>query len=171
MSFGENIKNSFKILGLNTQAAATVADDNKSTGYGFLTLILAGVAMAISSLNPFGLILNPIVLIIGFFIGYSIYHFLAKFLLGGQATGTQYFRAFSNSFVVYWITFIPVIGVFLQFLAGLWLMVVNIFILHSVHKLSMVKAIILGLLFPVIVILILLFTGGFAYFGVLNPTL
>ena len=168
MSFGDNIKNSFKILGFNENSLIDISNNEKATGFGFLTLAIAGIAMAISQLNPLGIIVNPIALIIGLFIGYSIFHFIAKFILGGQATGIQYFRSLSNSFVIYWITFIPIIGVYLQFIAGLWLMVINIFILHKVHKLSMAKAVILGLL-PLIVLLILVFIGAFAYFGVLSP--
>ncbi len=169
MSFGENVKNSFKVLGFNENSLLEISNNEKATGYGFLTLVIAGIAMAISQLNPLGLILNPISLIIGLFIGYSIYHFIAKFILGGQATGMQYFRSLSNSFVIYWFTFIPNIGVFLQLIAGLWLMIINIFILHKVHKLSMVKAVILGLL-PFVLLIGLVFIGAIAYFGVLDPS-
>mgnify|MGYP001265595693 CR=1 FL=1 len=172
MSFGENIKNSLKILVLNEQALIDISNNEKSTLYGFLTLIIAGFATAIASLSLFGLILYPIITIIGLFIGYSIYHFIAKFILGGQATGLQYFRALSNSFVIYWFTFVPFLGIVLSIFAGLWLIIVNIFILLKVHKLSKAKAIILGLL-PVILFIILLMLviiGGLAYFGVLSPT-
>jgi hypothetical protein len=168
MSFGENIKNSLKMICFNEQAMTDVSNSDKATGYGFLTLVIAGIAMAISQLNILGLILNPIGLIIGLFIGYSIFHFIAKFILGGQATGVQYFRSLSNSFVVYWFTFIPLIGIILQVLAGLWLMVINIFILHRVHKLSVIKAVILGLL-PLIVVLVMIFLGAVSYMGLFSP--
>lgn len=169
MTFGENIKDSLKILGFNETSLIGISNNASATGYGFLTLIIAGIAVGISTLNPFSLILTPIALIIGLFIGYSIYHFLAKFILRGQATGVQYFRSLSNSFVIYWFTLVPFVGVILQYLAGLWLIVINIFILHKVHKLSMVKAIILGLL-PFIILIGLIFIGAIAYFGVLNPS-
>ncbi len=146
-----------------------VSNNEKSTLYGFFTLIIAGFATAIASLSLFGLILHPIITIIALFIGYSIYHFIAKFMLGGQATGSQYFRALSNSFVIYWFTFIPFLGIVLQFLAGIWLIAVNIFILLKVHKLSKAKAIILGLLPVILFFIMLVFIGGLAYFGVLSP--
>ncbi|MFW6311757.1 MAG: hypothetical protein ACOC1K_05930 [Nanoarchaeota archaeon] len=168
MSYSENIKDSFKILGLNEQALIKVSKDEKATGYGLLTLIIAGIAMAISQLNPFGLVIYPIFLIIGTFIGYSIYHFLAKFILGGKATGSEYFRSLSNSFVLNWLTFIPIVGVFLQFITNIWLTVVHVFILHKVHKLSMLKSIILVLLPMIIAIFVIIFAVsyfGFAFFN------
>lgn len=168
MSFTDNIKNSFKVLGFNENSLVEISNNEKATGYGFLTLVIAGIAMAISQLNPLGLILNPPLLIIGLFIGYLFYHFIAKFILGGQATGRQYFRSLSNSFVIYWFTFIPIIGIFLQFIAGLWLMIINIFILHKVHKLSLLKAIILGIL-PSVLLIGSILLGVTAYLEVSNP--
>jgi len=168
MSFKENIKNSLGILFFKEKPLIEISNSEKATGYGFLTIIIAGIAIAISQLNLIGLIFTPISLIIGFFVGYSIFHLIAKFILGGKATGTQYFRSLSNAFVIYWFTFIPFIGVFLQFIAGLWFIALNIFILHKVHKLSKVKAIILGLL-PFILSLILMILA-IGYFSVLNPS-
>ena len=168
MSFGENIKKSLNVLVFNEKALTEISNNEKATGYGFLTLIIAGVATAIASLNIIGIILNPIAVIIGLFIGYSIYHFIAKLLLGGKATGAQYFRSLSNSFIVYWFTFIPILGIFLQMIAGLWLIAINVFILNKVHKLSILKSVLLGLL-PIIVGVILFFIGVFSYFQVLAP--
>lgn len=159
MSFIDNVKRSVSALFFNENLLVEISDDEKATTHGVLTLIIAGIATAIATLSPIGLILNPIGLIIVFFIVYSISHLIAKFLLGGQATGTQYFRALSNAFVIYWFTFIPFVGIFLQIIAGLWLLALNIFILNKVHKLSMAKAVILGLL-PII-LLILLVVGLF----------
>jgi len=177
MAFGENIKDSLKILFFNETSLIKVSNNASATGYGFLTLVIAGIAMWISSFfsdlaltpiiffvtkNFILLILIPIALIIGVFIEYSIYHFIAKFILGGQATGIQYFRSLSNSFIIFWFTFVPFIGVILQYIAWGWLIIINIFILHKVHKLSLAKAIILGLV-PIIIVLVLV--GAIAYFG------
>ncbi len=169
MSFQDNIKDSLKILAFDESALARIADSKEATGYGFATLAIAGIATAVAQLNLVGMISNPVALIIGLFIGYSIYHFIAKFLLGGKATGMQYFRSLSNSFVVYWFTFLPIIGIFLQLLAGLWLLVINIFILNKVHRLSLVKAIILGLL-PFVIMLVLVLIAAFMYAGVMDPS-
>tara|TARA_Y100000294_G_C8421010_1_gene282802 strand:- start:372 stop:653 length:282 start_codon:yes stop_codon:yes gene_type:complete len=83
--------------------------------------------------------------------------------LGGQATGAQYFRSLSNCFVLEWLTIIP----FVQYITGLWLLALNIFILNKIHKLSMVKAIILALLPAILVVLVAIF--AISYFGVLSP--
>lgn len=168
MSFKENIKNSVGILFFKEKPLVEISNNEKATGYGFLTLIIAGIALAISQLSLVGLILFPIYLIIGLFVGYSIFHLIAKFILGGKATGTQYFRSLSNAFVIYWFTFIPTIGVFLQFIAGIWFIAINIFVLHKVHKLSKPKAIILGLLPLIISLILVILTVG--YFGVLAPS-
>ncbi|MEM4347182.1 MAG: YIP1 family protein [Candidatus Altiarchaeota archaeon] len=164
MPFIDNIKRSVAALFFNEKLIVEISNDEKATNYGFLTLVIAGIASAIATLDPIGLIIYPISIIISFFVGYSIYHLIAKFLLGGQATGVQYFRALSNVFVVYWFTFIPIIGIFLQFIAGLWILALNIFILNKVHKLSMVKAVLLGLLpIIVLVLIVVLFSGIFLY--------
>ena len=168
MSFKENIKNSFGILFFKEKPLIEISNSEKATAYGFLTIVLAGIAIAISQLSLIGLIFTPIYLIIALFVGYSIFHLIAKFILGGKATGTQYFRSLSNAFVIYWFTFIPFIGVFLQFIAGLWFIALNIFILHKVHKLSKVKAIILGLLPLIISVILMILAIG--YFSVLNPS-
>ncbi|MCX6707467.1 MAG: hypothetical protein NT001_05000 [Candidatus Woesearchaeota archaeon] len=169
MSFKDNIKDSLKILTFDETSLTNVSNNTSATGYGFLTLVIAGIAIGISMLNLFSIILNPIVLIIGLFIGYSIFHFIAKFILGGQATGAQYFRALSNSFVIYWFTFIPFLGWILQSIAGFWLLAINIYILNKVHKLSMVKAVILGLL-PGVIVIVLVIIGAIAYFGMFSPS-
>ncbi|MCC7574043.1 hypothetical protein KO361_00425 [Candidatus Woesearchaeota archaeon] len=108
----------------------------------------------------------PIILIISFVIGYSIYHFIAKFLFKGKATGAQYFRSLSNCFILYWFAFIPVIGVFLQYIIGLWILGLNVFVLMKVHKLAAWKAV-LVLLIPIILLLIL---GFGSLYGAMSPS-
>ena len=105
-------------------------------------------------------------LFLSFIIGYSVYHFIAKFIFKGKAKGSEYFRALSGCFILYWFTFIPLVGIFLQYLVGLWLFVLNIFILMKVHKLEAWKAILV-----VLIPLILLFVvGAGALFNVMAPT-
>ena len=166
ISYSDNLKDSFKILKFDEKSLSKVANNTKATGYGFITLVIAGMLMSLGGLVASiisgsvmaglmfltGLIFSPINLIVSLFIVYSVYHFLAKFFFGGKATGIQYFRSLSNSFVIYWFAVIPFISV----IANIWLVVINIFILHKVHKLPKGKAIILGLL-PIILILLLVF--------------
>jgi len=158
MSFIDNIKNSFNILVLNQKALLKVANERNATLYGFLTLALAGFIAALPKLDITYMLLNAAAMVIVVPILYSIYHFTAKFIFGGKATAAQYFRSLSNSFVLYWVTFwlvlIPVVGSSLQTLVGLWMIVVNMFILNKVHKLSVIKSIIVGLI-PIILLAIL----------------
>jgi hypothetical protein len=157
-NYPEQIKNSLHMLVFNDKALDNVVKNKKSTEYAFLTIIIAGLAVALGTQQLSGVIVYPLSLIVGLFIGYSIFHFIAKVLLKGKATGIQYFRAIGNAFIIYWFAAIPVLSPTIQFLADLWLVVVNIYILHKVHKLSKPAAVILGL---VPIIIIGLFTLGF----------
>ena len=157
MNYTKYIKTAIKVLIFDDKAYETILKDENSTKYGFLTVLLAGLATSIGSLgfiaSPSSIVTGPILMVVGLFIVYSVYHFLAKFVFKGQATGTQYFRVLSASFILYFISVIPFIGTFLQFLAGLWILIVNIAILNKVHKLTMGKSIVLGLVLPIIVFL------------------
>ncbi len=165
-SYFSSLKDSLKILIFNENALKNVTDNKKATLYGILTIFIVGIATSISTLKPTLIILNSVGMIVFFFISYSIYHFIAKFIFGGQATGIQYFRAISSIFVIYWLAFIPsnIITGIVMVLGGLWLLVANVFILHKTHKLSTFKSIILGLL-PLILLIFLIILFGIALFS------
>ena len=172
MSYYENLVDAFKILIFNQEALNKVANNEKGVGYGFLTLVLVGVigglltGLFIPVVGLFAIVIYPIVLVIGFIIGYGIYHFLAK-LFGGKATGAQYFRALSNMAAVEVISFIPILGTVLSPLIGIWLVVANGFVLHKLHQLSLAKAIIV-LLIPLVVVFLLVLFIGLAAFATLG---
>jgi len=138
-----------EILKLNVQAAENVAKDPKATNYALLYVALAGVASAIGTLNPFGIIVMPIFMLIAFFISIGILHLFAK-LFGGQASFTEYYRAIGVGYVGTWIAVIPILGPLLSGLVSLWYIVVNVVVLKAVHKLTTFKAV-LVLLLPAIV--------------------
>ncbi|MBW2999430.1 YIP1 family protein [Candidatus Woesearchaeota archaeon] len=152
-NYPEQIKNSLHMLVFNDKALDKVVKNKKSTEYAFLTIIIAGLAVALGTRQFSGVIVYPLSLILELIIIYPIFHFIAKHILKGKATGVQYFRAIGNAFIVYWFAFIPILEISqtIRFLASLWLVVVNIYILHKVHKLPKLAAIILGLV-PIIII-------------------
>ena len=138
-----------EILKLNSQAAENVSKDPKATNYALLYVVLAGVASAIGTLNPFGIVIMPIVMLVGFFVSMGILHLLAK-LFGGQASFKEYYRAMGVGYVGTWIAVIPILGPLLSGLVSLWYIVVNVVVLKAVHKLTTFKAV-LVLLIPLII--------------------
>ncbi len=156
MDYLTHVKKSLKILTFDGKVVEEISNTPEATKYGILTLALVGVAYAIGNLNIINVLFMPFFFLIGFFVGYSIYHFLAKFIFGGKATGEQYFRVLSNASVAEWVAAIPILGPIIStFIVSLWLIIVNIYVLEKVHKLSWIKAIIVGLI-PLIILGILI---------------
>jgi len=155
MTYLDNIKNSLDILLLKKQAIIDSAESSKATVYGILTLIIAGIASAIPTLRISNLILQPISMIIGFFILYSLFYIVSTYIFKGKSTFTEYIRPTSNSAVIYWaalISFIPYIGFIIQVITSLWLMIVNVIILRELNDLSLAKAIITTIIGIIVVL-------------------
>ena len=147
MSYTDVLKKTLKVLMLDGKAAMDLADSREATLYGFFTLPL--VCLVTSLLAEFfypwwsgttlvGAAAYMLASISIFVIFFSVFHFIAAYLLGGKASFLQYFRVLSNSLLlgVMWaIPYAPVIIL-------LWLSVVHIFILRKVHGLSLAKAVI-----------------------------
>ena len=125
-----------------------------ATIYGVLTVILAGAAIGISQKSTFMTVFLPAALLVAFTLIYLVFHITAKCLFGGKGTEERYFRSLSNCFMVYWIVAIPYPGIYLHIIATLWLMLLNVYILKKIHKLSIFGALALGLLPLVIYALI-----------------
>lgn len=154
MGFVDYVKKGIDIVMLKGPVAASVAKDPKATGMGILIIILAGVAAAIGQLNLLGIILLPIMTIIGSFIGVGILHVVAL-IFGGKAAYMELYRAVATAYVVNWVAVIPMLGpMILAPLAGLWSLVVSVVVIKNVYKLSTGKAVAVVLI-PVVVIAIL----------------
>lgn len=147
MSFISHIRNSFGMLTLNRESIHEISESHNGTAYGFIVLIITGIASA-TTLDMFLIFRKLMTLLAMLALGLVFYHLIGKRLLENRATGTQYFRYLSNSCIIYWLTFIPVIGVPLQIFAGSWMMIINIMILTKVHQLPPMNAMILGGLLP-----------------------
>jgi hypothetical protein len=161
-SYWDNIIASIKILGFNDQALERLSTQKKATLYGFITLAIWGLLGSILTLNLMLIISNIIFTMFIPFISYSIYHLIAKFIFVGKATGAEYFRSISNISIIFWLSIIPFLGgIILIIFGGLYIMAVNIFILNKVHKLSWIKAVVLGLL-PLIILIFFVILLGFA---------
>tara|TARA_Y100000031_G_scaffold149233_1_gene186704 strand:+ start:8146 stop:8427 length:282 start_codon:yes stop_codon:yes gene_type:complete len=64
MSYIDNFKNSIRAILFNEQALNDVANDEKATGYGFLTLAIAGILSSLLTLSLLDIILSPILLLL-----------------------------------------------------------------------------------------------------------
>ena len=153
MAFVDNIKKGIEIIKLNKEVSKEVAKDENATMMGILIVALAGVAAAVGGLNPLIILFAVPAVLFGSFIGVGIYHILAK-LFGGTADFMEFYRATSHTYVAQWISAIPMLGFFLSPLIMLWMIVVNVVILESVHELSRGKAIMVVLI-PIIILVIL----------------
>ena len=166
MNFGYYVRKALDVVKLDTSAMKSLAKDQKAFGIGTGILALAGVAAGIGSLNPFAVILAPIAIIIMSLIGIGVVHLIAL-LFGGKGTYTELYNVVSHSAILNWTMIIPIIGVFLGFLANLWRLVVLVFALQSVHHLSQGKAIVVVLI-PVLIgflLMFVLFSIAAAMFG------
>lgn len=153
MDFKKSVMNAIEIVKLNGSVMTKVAADKDATGMGVLIIAIAGVAAAIGALNPFGIIMMPIAYLIGTFIGIGIIHLLAK-LFGGKAKFSEFYRTSSHAYVVNWIAIIPILGPMVSGIAGLWNLVVTVFVLKNVHKLTTGKAVVVVLI-PVVIAIII----------------
>jgi hypothetical protein len=185
MAYFDSVKRAFNSYFLKRPAMSELANDEAATMHGFITLAIVGLAYGIIfaalfafmlpeirtmlpmlepylSVGPVVIIVAAIVLtIVGFFIGYSVTHLLAK-LFGGTATGTQFFRAGANimlpSFVASMISnvvgFVPILGSLVSIALGIWGVVVLVNVLMEVHKLSVGKAVAVVLI-PIAIIFII----------------
>ena len=177
MAFVDNIKKGIEIIKLNKEVSKEVAKDENATMMGILIVALAGVAAAVGGLNPLIILFAVPAVLFGSFIGVGIYHILAK-LFGGTADFMEFYRATSHTYVAQWISAIPMLGFFLSPLIMLWMIVVNVVILESVHELSRGKAIIVALIpliILVIIVVILVVIMGIGFFMAMfaqasNPT-
>jgi len=155
MGFGDYVKRGIEIVKLDSSAVMHASRDANAFSMGLLVLLIAGIASAIGQLNLFGIIINPIGTIIGAFVWVGILHIFAL-LFGGRASYSELFRPLALAMVLNWITVIPLLGVFLGFLAGVWQIVVSVVAVENVYRLSRGKAIAVVLI-PLAMLFILAF--------------
>ena len=128
MALMDYIKYGVEIVKLNGKTAVKISKDSDAFKNGLIILILAGIAQAVGSRNIFGIVINPIIMIIGAFIGTAIVQLFA-ILLGGKAKYMELFRSWSVANVLQFVAIlglIPFLGGLVIGLAGLWMIIVGI---------------------------------------------
>jgi hypothetical protein len=159
----EYIKRGFAIFRLDEAEIENAAKDKGATSFVFLIVLLVGAAQAIGSLK---LSLPMLTFYIsssfaGAILGTAVLHFLA-WIFGGKANFLEFFRPIGMSYVVMWITIIPIIGPAISGVIGLWYVAVNLAVLRTVHKLSLGKAA-LVILIPVLIALVIAIMMALGY--------
>jgi len=143
MKFGDYLKRGVEIAQLKKDAIQLVAGDKEALGPALGILAIGGVCAAIGALSLWGIIVMPIVRVIGMFIVVAIMHFVATSFMG--AKGGQFsalFAPLSCATIITWIGIIPFVGPVLAFIAGLWLLVVGVIVVETVYQIDRTKAII-----------------------------
>ena len=149
MSFVDHIVNSVRMLSMNRKAIEEIKEEPKATGYGFAVFAIASLAM-VFTWEPLEMLLRMALMLLFLAVGVMLFQLIGKHVLGDKISGAQYFRFFSNTCVIYWLTFIPLIGIPLQIFAGSWMMIINTLILHRVQGVSNFRALIMGGVIPFI---------------------
>lgn len=154
MSFGDYLKRGWEVIKLNAEAIQELADDEKAFGPAVGIVAISGVCWAIGALQPLGIIYGPILRLVGFFLFTGIVHFVATTFLGGSGEFRSFFSPIGCATLITWISVIPLLGVPLGFLAGLWLLVPSVLAVEKLYGLDRGRAII-AVITPIVIFLIL----------------
>jgi hypothetical protein len=142
MSFGDYLKKGWEVVQLKGDAIDLLAQDEEAMGPALGILAIGGVAAAIGALSLPGIILMPILRLIGAFIFVGIMHFCATSFFGGTGGFKGVFIPISCASLITWIGIIPIVGPVLAVLAGIWLLVVSVVVVERVHAVDRGKAIV-----------------------------
>jgi hypothetical protein len=153
MSFGDYLKRGWEVVRLKTEAIDALAQDEKAFGPAVGVVALSGLCWAIGTLQPWGIILWPIARVIGFFIFIGIIHLAATAIFGGKGEFRALFNPIGCAVLVTWVAIIPILGIPLGVLAGLWLLVPSVLTVERLYGIDRTKAII-SVLIPVILAII-----------------
>ncbi len=153
-SFVEYVKQAIDIIQLKADAIDRARGDEEAFTMGLMIIALGGLGAAIGSLNPFGVVLYPVFLLVGAFVGAAILHLLATVAFGGEGEFMEFFRPFSLAYILTWVNVVWVLNVVLSPLAGLWICVVAVVCVERNYGLDRTRAI-ATVAIPLLVMLVL----------------
>jgi hypothetical protein len=140
-NFVEYVKQALEIIQLKPEAIDRARQDDEAFTMGLVIIALGGVAAAIGSINPFGVIFLPVMFIIAAFIFVAIVHLMATLVFKGEGEFLELFRPLGLAHVLTWVNVIWILNVILGPLAGLWMLVVAVVCVERTYKLDRGKAI------------------------------
>lgn len=140
-NFIEYVKQALEIVQLQPEAIDRASHDESAFTMGLIIIAIGGVAMAIGSLAIFGVVIFPIFMIVGAFIGAGLLHLLATMAFKGQGEFIEFFRPLSLAYVLTWVNVVPLLNVVLGLVAWIWMLVVAVVIVERTYSLERPQAI------------------------------
>lgn len=154
MSFVDYLKQGWEVVKLKVESIDALAGDERAFGPALGVVAISGACWAIGALQPLGIIYGPILRVIGFFIFTGIVHFVAVTFMGGKGEFRGLFAPIGCAVLVTWVSIIPVLGVALGILAGLWVLVPAVLVTERVYGIDRGKAVV-AVAAPIVIFLIL----------------
>jgi hypothetical protein len=154
VNFLDYLKKGWEAVQLKMEAIESLASDEKAFGPAIGILAIGGVAMAIGTFNPVGIILYPIVFVVGAFVAVGLMHLAATLIFGATGDFKSLINVIGCASIVRWIGVVPLLGPVLTVLAGLWLLVVGVLTVEKTYKLDRGKSVIVVAV-PVVLALVL----------------
>lgn len=140
-SFVEYVKQALDIIQLKAEAIDRARGDEEAFTMGLIVITLGGIGAAVGLINPFGVVVFPVVYLVGAFIGAAILHLIATMVFGGEGEFVSFFRPFALTYVLAWVNVIWVLNWVLSPIAGLWMCVVWVVCIEREYGLDRGKAI------------------------------
>jgi hypothetical protein len=171
-TFVEYLKRALEIVQLKGEEIDRIKGDEEAFTVGLVIIALSGVASAIGSMAPFGVVILPIFYLIGAFIGSGILHLIATVAFKGEGEFLDFFRPFSFAYILTWVSVVWVLNFVLTPLAAVWMCVVWVVCVERVYGLDRPKAI-ATVAVPVVVltVLFMMFFAAVLSMAVLMGTL
>ena len=154
MSFVDYLKKGWEAVQLKTEAIESLAADEKAFGPAIGILAIGGLALAVGSMNPGGIILFPIIFVAGAFIAVGLMHLAASLIFGATGEFKSLINVIGCASIIRWIAVVPLLGPTLMVLSGLWLLVIGVLAVGEVYKLDRGKSVVVVAV-PVVLALIL----------------
>ena len=140
-SFVEYVKQAVDIIQLNEEEIDRARGDEEAFTMGLVIIALGGLAAAIGTVSPFGVIALPVFFVVGAFIGAAILHLLATVAFGGEGEFMEFFRPFSLAYIVTWVNVVWILNTVLAPLAWLWICVVAVICVERNYGLERTRAV------------------------------
>jgi hypothetical protein len=171
MNFKESFVKAINIIKLDENAILDVSKDKEAWKMGLLIIVIGGLLSGIATyfqsiitpdiielvdVGTLSIIMAPIGAIIGTLIGTGIILLIIK-IFRGSCTFKELFTVMAFASLLSWLSIlnlIPNIGGIINFVAGIWSLIVLVVIIRALNSFSTGKAVLIVLI-PVILVLII----------------
>ncbi|MFH1824374.1 MAG: Yip1 family protein [Candidatus Firestonebacteria bacterium] len=124
-----------EIIKLNKEAIKEVYERKESNLPALLIVLICGLIPGVFRLSVLGIIIGPLLALIGTGI-YTAIIFILALIFGGKGSYSKLFRVIGYACMLGWLGFIPFVG----WLLCLWILVVTFIALQTNFNMSKVKA-------------------------------